>query len=76
MVCSLIRSSNFFALLGGQLAGILKPEPAGFLEAGLGLRFSLAHGVHGLVDELHEVEAFKGELVVGQVFCGALLEGW
>lgn len=49
-------------LFGVELPGVLEPKPAAFLEVGLGEGFALAYGIHGLIDELHEVEAIEGDL--------------
>ena len=64
------------ALLGGELSRVLEPQPTALFQVGLGEGFALTHGVHSLIDELHQVEAIEGDLGVGQVFCGLFLEGW
>ena len=42
----------------------------------MGVRFSLAHGVHGSVERFQEVKTVKGDLGVGQVLCSFFLKGW
>ena len=63
-------------LLGIELSGVLEPQPAAFLEVWLGEDLPFAHGIHGLINELHEVEPIEGNLGVGQVLGSPFLEGW
>ena len=66
---------QLFFLLDLEVSLVLEPEPASFLEDRLGDGFPLAYGIHGLIDELHEVEAIEGDLGIGQVLGGPFLEG-
>ncbi len=65
---------QFYFLLRLEVAVILKPEAAGLFEVGPSVYFHLAHGVHGLVDELHEVKAIEGDLGMGKMVFGPFLE--
>ena len=65
-------------LFGRELSRVLEPQPATLFQIGLWERASLLRtaSTASLMSFMRWMEAIKGDLGVGQVFCGPFLEGW